>query len=82
MGGHTTPHFRNDIGVAAIRIGSHAFKCTGASDPYDHPHIFLDMGREDEIVCPYCSTLYKFDASLAAGQAEPADCAYPENETA
>lgn len=81
MGGHTTPHFRNDAGVSTIRIGSRSFKCTGASHPYDHPHIFLDMGREDEIVCPYCSTLYKFDEALGEGRADPAECAYPEGET-
>ena len=39
------------------------FECTGASAPFDHPHIFLDMGSETEIVCPYCSTRYRYRAA-------------------
>ena len=29
----------------------------GATPPHDHPHVYLDMGHEAHIVCPYCSTL-------------------------
>ena len=29
-----------------------------------HPHIYLKMGDASEIVCPYCSTLFRFDPSL------------------
>jgi hypothetical protein len=32
--------------------------------------------RVNEIVCPYCSTLVRFDPSLGAHEADPADCAY------
>ena len=72
------PYFRNDIGVKAVAIGAREFKCAGASAPFDHPHVYLDMGDEDEIVCPYCSTLYRYRADLAANAAEPAECAAPE----
>ncbi|MGH6855820.1 MAG: zinc-finger domain-containing protein, partial [Aestuariivirga sp.] len=44
-----------------------------ARPPCDHPHVFLDMGEANEIVCPYCSTLYKFNASLGAAEANPAE---------
>ena len=30
----------------------------------------LDMGADDEIVCPYCSTLYRYSPKLAAGASE------------
>lgn len=76
MHGPATPKFTNDAGVADIRIGVKEFECVGATPPNDHPHIFLDMGRGLEIICPYCSTLYKFDASLNAGQAVPASAVY------
>ena len=33
--------------------------------PQDHPHIYLKMGDASEIVCPYCSTLFRFDPSYA-----------------
>lgn len=72
MHGPATPKFTNDAGVAVIRIGVKEFECAGATPPNDHPHIFLDMGRAEEVICPYCSTLYKFSASLKADQADPA----------
>jgi hypothetical protein len=31
------------------------------------------MGEASEIVCPYCSTLFRFDPSLGAHEADPAD---------
>jgi len=71
MHGEGTPKFTNDAGVPEIRVGVREFECIGATPPYDHPHVYLDMGRDTEIICPYCSTLYKFDASLKSGEAVP-----------
>jgi hypothetical protein len=50
--------------------------CVGASDPFDHPHVFLDMGDADELVCPYCSTLYRFNAALKVEDTSPEGCLY------
>ena len=69
------PHFHNDIGVAVIEIGAKEFMCVGAKPPFDHPHVFCDMGDENEYICPYCSTLYRYDSTLAAYAARPAECA-------
>ncbi len=74
MADSSVPHFYNDVGVARIRIGVSAFQCMGASPPHDHPHVFLDMGANSEIVCPYCSTLYVRDAGLASNQSDPPGC--------
>lgn len=74
MAEHATPHFANDAGVPAIGIGAREFMCIGAKPPFDHPHVFLDMGDEREIVCPYCSTLYRFRDDLHADQTEPPGC--------
>ena len=70
------PHFCNDAGVEKIQIGVSEFQCMGARPPFDHPHVFLDMGGDRQIICPYCSTLYVLDERLSAGQTEPAGCAY------
>jgi uncharacterized Zn-finger protein len=78
MAAHSVPHFQNDKGVRAIEIGVREFMCCGASAPYDHPHVFLDMGDDSEIVCPYCSTLYRHAADLGAGETRPAGCNYNE----
>jgi uncharacterized Zn-finger protein len=74
MAEHAIPHFHNEPGVPAISIGTKEFMCMGARHPFDHPHVFLDMGAEEEIVCPYCSTLYRFDRNLATRQADPPEC--------
>lgn len=76
------PHFHNDIGVPIVHIGAREFKCIGALPPHDHPHVYLDMGEADEIVCPYCSTLYRFDPALDPHAARPAECALPLTATA
>ena len=70
------PHFRNDAGVATIEIGAKAFMCTGATHPFDHPHIFLDMGRDEAVICPYCSTRYEYAPSFSPDASNPAECAY------
>lgn len=71
-----TPHFHNSAGVAVVNIGVREFMCIGAPPPLDHPHVFLDMGSESEIVCPYCSTLYRYRRDFAPGQVEPPDAAW------
>jgi uncharacterized Zn-finger protein len=70
------PHFHNDPGVSTILLGAREFMCIGAKPPFDHPHVFLDMGSEDEIVCPYCSTLYRHAAGLKYNETRPAGCLY------
>lgn len=76
MADHAIPHFQNDRGYKAIEIGVKEFMCTGTNPPFDHPHIFLDMGTESEKICPYCSTLYQFNSKLEALETVPADCLY------
>jgi uncharacterized Zn-finger protein len=76
MADHAVPHFHNDAGVTVVLIGAKEFMCMGARPPFDHPHVFLDLGDDGEIVCPYCSTLYKFDSSLRATETNPAGCAW------
>ncbi len=68
------PHFANDPGVEKIAIGVKEFQCMGARPPFDHPHVYLDMGAESQILCPYCSTLYVHDPRLTGDATEPAGC--------
>jgi uncharacterized Zn-finger protein len=75
MADHVVPHFHNDPGVPVIEIGAREVKCVGATPPLDHPHVFLDMGHDPEIICPYCSTLYRHDPALDPHAARPAECA-------
>ncbi len=76
MADHGTPYFHNDSGVARIEIGAKEFMCIGALPPFDHPHVYLDMGADNEIICPYCSTLFSYTPALKVGEAKPADCVW------
>lgn len=75
---HPIPHYHNDAGHRSIAIGAKEFMCVGALPPNDHPHVFLDMGDDAEKVCPYCSTLYKYDPKLKATETVPEGCVIRE----
>jgi uncharacterized Zn-finger protein len=74
MAASLTPHFANDLGVEKISIGVKEFQCMGARPPHDHPHVYLDMGADNQILCPYCSTLFVYDPQLRADETEPKGC--------
>jgi uncharacterized Zn-finger protein len=76
------PHFHNTAGVPVIEIGAREFMCIGELSPFDHPHVFLDMGDATEIICPYCSTLFRYDSSIGPRAARPPECALPDEVTA
>lgn len=76
MANISVPHFHNTQGDPRIEISAKEFQCIGALPPFDHPHVYLDMGSENETVCPYCSTHYVFNARLTPGTSDPASAAY------
>lgn len=69
-----TPHFHNTPGVERVRIGAKEFMCMGSLPPFDHPHIFIDMGGDTEAICSYCSTVYVYDPKLGPHEAIPREC--------
>jgi uncharacterized Zn-finger protein len=69
----TVPQFCNDLGVREIRIGTKAFECIGETPPKDHPHVYLELGEQSQMLCPYCSTLFSFDSSLQKWEAVPSE---------
>ncbi|MBX3496509.1 MAG: zinc-finger domain-containing protein [Parvibaculum sp.] len=81
MAGGAVPKFSNEAGAREIAIGVKEFTCIGANPPFDHPHIWLDMGSDAEIVCPYCSTLYRYDAALGAHESRPAEALIREKSS-
>ena len=74
MAASVVPHFANDEGAEKVLIGVKKFQCMGARPPFDHPHVFLDMGADAQIVCPYCSTLFVYDGALGVEDSIPAGC--------
>jgi len=69
-----TPHFANDVGAEKIFVGVKELQCMGARPPFDHPHVYLDMGADSQILCPYCSTLFVHDPRLDETESDPRDC--------
>ena len=82
MASGSTPHYHNSMGVPRIETGAKEFMCIGATPPFDHPHVFLDMGKDDEIICPYCSTLYKLEAKLRGIETVPDGCSWNGHKAA
>src|ERR1700730_5856045 len=82
MADQIIPHFHNPPGVPAREARAREFMCVGEKPPFDHPHIFIDMGDTSEAICPYCSTLFRHDPSLDPHAARPAECALMEPLTA
>jgi uncharacterized Zn-finger protein len=76
MASGSTPHFQNQMGLPAIEVGAKELMCIGSLPPFDHPHIFIDMGADNEAVCPYCSTLYRHNPKLGLEESIPADAAW------
>ncbi len=81
MAGNIVPHFANDVGAEKVIIGVKEFMCQGARAPYDHPHVFLDMGADSQALCPYCSTLYVYDSRLQPTESDPAECLVTKSVT-
>ena len=82
MAAHIVPHFANDKGVEKIFIGVKEFNCMGARPPFDHPHVYLDMGADHQVLCPYCSTLYVHDERLKATETDPPGALVTDEATA
>jgi uncharacterized Zn-finger protein len=71
MSGSGYLKFRNDRGIPEICIGVREFECIGESAPQDYPHVYINMGEADMILCPYCGTRFSFDQRLTPLDADP-----------
>lgn len=80
MAKSVVPHLANDQGAEKIFVGVKELNCMGARPPFDHPHVFLDMGSDNQILCPYCSTLFVYDPRLAADETDPKGCLVAASE--
>ena len=72
------PKFHNDPAHREITIGAQQFACIGVLPPHDHPHVFLTF-ESGVIMCPYCSTLFRFDPKLGPTESQPAGLYYADN---
>lgn len=42
----------------SIETDSQVIKCDGGGGPLGHPLIYLNLGKEGKVVCPYCSKFF------------------------
>ncbi|MGB0922198.1 MAG: zinc-finger domain-containing protein [Alphaproteobacteria bacterium] len=42
-----------------IEVDGHKVACDGGGGPLGHPKVFLEMGDDNEVPCPYCGRLFK-----------------------
>ena len=38
-----------------VYVNAKKLSCAGVEGPLGHPKVYLDMGDDNQIVCPYCS---------------------------
>ena len=44
--------------VEIVQINQKTFHCDGVNKVLGHPRVFLNIGRENKVDCPYCGRRY------------------------
>lgn len=47
-----------DSPLETLHVNSKKISCEGGSKISGHPLVYLDMGKDDSIICPYCSKFF------------------------
>lgn len=45
-----------------IEVASTVVACDGGNGPLGHPRVYLNMGSNDNVDCPYCGRRYELKA--------------------
>ena len=53
------PDLKVDLNSDIEFLKSKKVSCDGGGGVLGHPKVYLEMGDKDEIVCPYCSKLFR-----------------------
>ncbi len=48
-----------------IRVKDKVVVCDGGEGPLGHPRVFLNMGDEGKVECPYCDRLFILEGGPA-----------------
>ena len=54
----SSPENKNYDSQASEAVKSKKVNCSGGGGVLGHPKIYLDMGKENQIICPYCSKIF------------------------
>mgnify|MGYP000094002180 CR=1 FL=1 len=50
---------QTDNAPEVIETKDHRVACNGGGGALGHPKVYLEMGADHQVVCPYCGRLYK-----------------------
>ena len=53
------PDIKDELKSDIEFVQSKKVICDGGGGALGHPKVYLEMGDKNEIVCPYCSKLFK-----------------------
>ena len=53
------PEIKDELNSDIEFVNSKKVSCDGGGGVLGHPKVYLEMGDENEIICPYCSKLFK-----------------------
>ena len=70
---------RTDRAVQEIRTEVRESNCIGVP-PHDHPHVYINMGDRNTILCPYCVTRYRYDPRFPPFEADSRDSLFVDLE--
>ncbi|NDF13061.1 MAG: zinc-finger domain-containing protein [Proteobacteria bacterium] len=48
-----------------IQVETHHVRCDGGGGALGHPMVYLEMGNQNHVVCPYCSRDYVLKHGLS-----------------
>lgn len=54
----------------SILVTHREVSCDGGKGPLGHPKVYLYIGKDDRVVCPYCSKVFKLANTTRLAQEE------------
>ena len=56
-----------DIPRETVRVATKRVACNGGGGALGHPQVWLNLGEDGAIMCPYCSVEFVHEGSAADG---------------
>jgi uncharacterized Zn-finger protein len=66
LGNRTMPQTIPNTPTEIIEVETIVVACDGGDGPLGHPRVYLNIGKDRRIDCPYCSRRYVLKAGVAA----------------
>jgi uncharacterized Zn-finger protein len=64
-----------------IYVNETVAACNGGGGPLGHPRVFLNLGYDGKVECPYCSRLFVNRAMQKSEEMAPAPATAPPRES-